>query len=174
MQSDPGAIDAVRAGVLKHLEAKALNPNTGKFSGGNLNKAVEAIGDTKLQLIFGPERAGQIKSFARAAVDATVEPAYSAVNHSNTAPMLLSAIEKSRMVPGVPLLVSDEVKSAAQANAIKKQLADALAARAKPKALPLNPRVQSIVDALVASSAPTSVAVTNQFRNQDKKRAGNQ
>jgi hypothetical protein len=172
LETDPAAIDSIRAGVLQHLESKSVNVNSGQFSGAALNKELDRLGESKLQMIFGPQGSARLKSLARAGLDATYQPAYAAVNNSNTAPMLLSAIEKSRMVPGVPLIVTDEVKSAAQSSNAKKQLTDALAARASSLPVPVNPRIQGLIDALRASLAPTSVAVTNQFRNKNNQRAG--
>lgn len=91
-QMEPGqakqATEAMRGGVLQYLEDAAINPNTGKFSGANFDKALRAIGDKKLTAILGEQMTKQIKNLAEAGVDLTVEPAYSAVNHSNTGGLL--------------------------------------------------------------------------------------
>lgn len=152
-----GAMDALRAGVLQHLEDAAGNPNSTKFSGAALNKAIDQIGDKKLVAVLGPQQAQKLKDLARASLDATYEPPYSAVNHSGTAPMLLSLMQRSRAIPGVPLLVTDEAQKLAAQAGYRNQLAQALAARSQAL-LPQIPQGAQDTATILRSMAATAPA----------------
>jgi hypothetical protein len=163
------AMSAMKGGVLSYLQSKAINPNSGQFSGAALNKAVQEIGDEKLILTLGQTEAAKLKSLAKAALDATYQPAYSAVNNSNTAPMLMSLMQKARAVPGVPLLVTDEAQKIAARAGYEKQLAEALAARSG-KLLPPPKSVAKLAEALRLAAPPSAVAALDQQRKPaDKK-----
>lgn len=134
LDTQPGAVNSLRAGVLQYLEGKAVNPNSGQFSGAALNKAIQQIGPAKLARIFGTDRANELLSLARAAIDATYQPAYSAVNSSNSATALLSFIRRGRQVLGVKVPVfNDAAEQAAARAAYRGQLQDAFAAQSTPR-----------------------------------------
>lgn len=125
------ATDAVKAGVIRYLQDKAINENSGQFLGSKLNDALNDLGDTKLARIFGVKSAQELRDLAKAGVDATYQPAYSAVNNSNTAPMLLSLTRGARALPGVPLIVSEGAEKAAARIGYAGQLKDIRAARSQ-------------------------------------------
>jgi hypothetical protein len=160
------AMNALKAGVLDHLQGKAVLSN-GQFSGTGLDKALTAIGDDKLALVLGKDQLAQLKSLARAAKDATQEPAYAAVNHSNTAPMLMGLANKARYLQTAPVIShSIEVgKKLYTQNKAAGELADALAARAGGK-MSIPPGSNDLAAALAAMGAPASSAVLNQRRQQ--------
>lgn len=163
------ALNAMKGGVLSYLQSKAINPNSGKFSGAALNKAVLEIGDEKLVLTLGQAEATKLKSLARAALDATYEPAYSAVNHAGTAPMLMSLMQKARTIPGIPLLVTDEAQKAAARSGYQGQLADVLAAKAGE--LPQAPQsVARLAEALRLAAPPAAATALNQQRKPPDKK----
>jgi hypothetical protein len=145
-------LGALQAGVLQHLQSKAINPNSGQFSGAALNKAMQEIGDGKLLRVLGADQFKKLQSLAQAGIDATYQPAYSAVNNSNTAPMLLSLTQRARAVPGVPLIVSEEAQKLAAQSGYRKQLTDALAAKAKGQLPEVPPRLRQIGQALAKAS----------------------
>lgn len=151
------AMDALKAGVLQHLEDAATNPNSSRFSGAAFNKAIDAIGEPKLIRILGAEQYKRLQNLARAALDATFEPPYSAVNHSNTAPMLMSLMQKARAVPLVPALVTEEATKIAGRAGYRNQLAEALAARSQAQ-LPRIPQGAQDLAALLRSGAATAPA----------------
>jgi hypothetical protein len=161
--SNKEALDAMQAGVLKHLESKAVNPNSGQFSGAKLSDALREIGDNKLTAILGPEKAAQLKSLAQAGVDATYQPAYSAVNSSNTAPMLLSLTRNVRKIPLMPNIVTDELQRSVEVSGAQKQLANALLAKGEGT-LPQSPQMRRLIEALQSMSAPASVTTLDQRR----------
>lgn len=122
---------SMRAGLLQHIQDEATNPNSGQVSGAALNKTLRQLGDTKLVTVLGPQQTQQLKSLARAALDAGYAPTHSAVNHSNTATALLSLTRRARMIPGMPMIVTDEAQKAAERAAARSQLAQILAARSR-------------------------------------------
>jgi hypothetical protein len=150
----------------------AINPNGGQFSGAALNKALEQIGDAKLIAIFGQEQAQQLRALTRAALDATYQPAHSAVNNSNTAPMLMSMIQRARGVAGVnlPLGVNEAAQSMAARNGYARQLAEAMAARgnAPPPQIPpmLGKSAEELALALRAGAAPATYGFFDQARKR--------
>lgn len=164
----PDAVASIQAGLLQHLEAKAINPNSGQFSGANFNKALIQIGDNKLQMILGPERAKELWNLSRAALDATYQPPYAAVNHSNTAPTLLKASTALRHVPLVGNIITDEAQSSIKAAGARKQLADALLARGEGQ-LPDSPIMQRLASALRQSATPAVVPALDERRRPVKK-----
>lgn len=127
------AIDSLRAGVLQHFENAAVNPNSGQFSGANLNKELVRFGDKKLLALFGSEEAGKLKSLARAGLDATYQPPYSAVNSSNTTPTALSLARRGRQVIGFDVpFVNEAVEQQAARSGYQSQLAKALQSASTP------------------------------------------
>lgn len=162
------AVGAIRGGVMDHLQDAATKQN-GQFSGTALTKAMDAIGDNKLQAVLGADAHGQLRSLARAGTDATYEPAYGAVNHSNTTPMLLSLVKGGRGLIGPNLpLINDTVvgaleKQAGRSDATKK-LADALSASIGKPSGGLSPELQKRLAALLTSgAAPTAATGVNQL-----------
>lgn len=136
------ANDAIKAGVVRHFQDAAINPNSGQFSGAKLNDALNDFGDTKLARLFGVKSAQELRDLAQAGLDATYQPPYSAVNNANTAPMLLSMVRGSRAIPGVPLLVSENAEKAAARIGYGSQLKDIRAARSQA----LQPEVPDILN----------------------------
>lgn len=168
------AINEIRAGVLQHLQDKAINPNSNRFSGAALNRAIKEIGEEKLLRIFGVSQYQQLRNLARAGIDATFDPAYSAVNYSGTAPMLLSLMRRARGTIGVPLPGVNEVaERGLERMAARSQLANVMAARA-PGELPQVPvSLQQLAARLPAASSPAVVAMLDAARKKSEKRAGN-
>lgn len=162
------ALDALRGGVLTHLQAKAINPNSGQFSGAMLNRAIREIGEEKLHMILGADFA-KLQSLARASLDATYQPAYSAVNNSNTAPMLMSLMQRARTVPGVPLIVTDEAQRLAAQSGYQSQLADALAASPRTQ-VPLLPRAREVGQVLSQHSVGPGAVLGQSVLDQSRKK----
>lgn len=156
------ATDAIKAGVIRHLQDEAINKNSGKFSGSKLNDALSDIGDEKLARIFGMKDAEGLRNLARAGVDATYEPPYSAVNHSNTTPMLLSLTRGARSIPGVPLLVSEEAQKNAARLGYASQLKDIRAAQSQAPQAEVPDILKQIAGLLPRSAGPIGAGVASQ------------
>lgn len=171
------ALGAMRSGLMQHLESKAINPNSGQFSGANLNKELTRIGSDKLNTVLGKEMADRVKSLARAGLDATYQPAYSAVNNSNTAPMLMSLLEKGRAITGVnlPLGLNDTAVKIAARSGYNSQLSSALAAKPVGQLPPLSPIADEVIGVAQQSASPISVLLLDQLRKQaDERRKKNE
>jgi hypothetical protein len=161
------AMNALRAGVLQHLEDAAGNPNSGKFSGAAFNKAIDEVGAAKLVRILGAEQFQKLQNLSRAALDATHEPPYSAVNHSNSGTTLLSFLRGVRGTVGIPLPGANEVSEQAVAQSMyRRQLAEALAARSRAQLPAISPRAIATADALRAGAAVAPIAGANQKRRK--------
>lgn len=165
------ALDSLQAGVLQHLEGKAINPNSGQFSGAAFNKALIEIGQPKLVAVFGEDRARELWSLSRAALDATYQPPYAAVNHANTAPMLLNATTNLRKIPVVGGLVTDEAQAAIKAHGAKSQLANALLAKGDAPPIPESPQLRRLIQALQSVAPPSAATAVNERRKPANKRA---
>ena len=85
----PGAQPAVRDAILTHLKSAALggggSDEFGNFSQSNFRKALNDIGDDKLNLFFTPDEVAQLHNTERAAGSMIFQPRGSAVNNANTA-----------------------------------------------------------------------------------------
>jgi hypothetical protein len=138
-----------------------------------LNRAMREIGDDKLIRILGIDQYRQLQNLSRAALDATYQPAYTAVNHSNTAPMLLSLLRGARAVPGVPLIVTDNAEKMAARAGYANQLREALAARARGELPQIPPSAQNMAQSLAAMSTPSVNAALNQRRKAPNREARN-
>jgi hypothetical protein len=158
-------MDSLRAGLMQHLQDKAINPNSGQFSGAKLSTAMRDLGDTKLVTVLGGQTTQKLKKLARAGLDATYQPAYAAVNHSNTAPMLMSLIQKGRAIPGVPLIVNENAEKLAARSGYQSQLADILAARSGQAKGGSAERLQTLAKILSGAGPGVSNAALNQARN---------
>lgn len=157
------SINSLRAGVLQHLQDKAINVNSGKFSGDELNKAIKRIGETKLIRVLGPTQYQDLQNFARAALDATFEPPYSAVNHSGSGSLLLSMMRKARGVIGIPLPGLNEVaETGLQRMSAKSQLADALGAGVSREMPKLSDGARDLIRIFSQTGTPAGVAALNQ------------
>jgi len=79
---------ALQMQALEYLKSKALggaSDEIGTFSQAAFNKALNSIGNVKLNALFGPQQAAQLRQIGRVAANVQAEPAGAAVNHSNTA-----------------------------------------------------------------------------------------
>lgn len=157
------ARDELGAGLLKYLESKSVNPNSGQFSGAGLNKAVKDIGEGKIEAVLGKQGLDEIKSLARAGLDATYQPPYSAVNSSNTAPFLLAMTQRARTIPGVPLLVNENLEKAAARVGYGSQLKQVMAAKSRDALPQFNYRL-----GMIRGGAP---AAANAVLDQERKKA---
>jgi hypothetical protein len=167
-QQSADTLNALRGGMMEHFQ-DAVSKNNGQFSGASLNKVMDDVGDNKIKMLLGPDAHAQLRSLGRAAADSTYEPAYGAVNHSNTAPMLLSLVKSGRGLIGPNLpFINDTVvnaleKSAARGDATSK-LTDALKASIGTPKGGLSPELQQrLVRLLSAGAAPAAAGGVNQM-----------
>lgn len=93
----------VRAGVLDWIKGQSINGfgDAAKFSQNGLNKALNTIGDRKLDLIFAGDRQAldALRSLARASSAAQSVPVASGVNYSGSGTAILDAMDKMARLP---------------------------------------------------------------------------
>jgi hypothetical protein len=162
------ATNSLKAGVLDYLQEKSVNPNSGQFSGAKMNDAIRNVGEGKLQKLLGDKGLAELKSLARAGLDATYQPPYAAVNHSNTAPTLLAMTQKARAIPGVPLIVNENVEKLAGRAGYRKQLGDVLSARSQQPLPQLDPRIQSMIRMIQRAGVPAASAGSNKALDEKR------
>ncbi|MEX3972262.1 glucosaminidase domain-containing protein [Paraburkholderia caribensis] len=148
---DQGA--ALRAQVADYLKSKALNgasDEVGNFSQSAFNKALNSLGDAKLQAIFGPEQAARLRQIGRVAANIQSQPAGSAVNNSNTAAAVMNLLSqmsgKVGSLPGINL-----ARNSLDQFLNERAAAQALAARVQAQA---NPGVSGSLNGLLPLASP--------------------
>jgi hypothetical protein len=103
VNDNSGVKDIVKGQIADYLKSKALNgaaDEVGKFSQSGYNKALNQIGDRKLEMFFNKDEINQFKAIGKVASYEQVQPIGSAVNNSNTAGATLgSMLDKLSKVP---------------------------------------------------------------------------
>lgn len=102
LKSQPDAMQSAKEQIMYHLKQKALSGNAdevGNFSPSAYNKALNAIGDTKLKLFFTKDEFNMIKAVGRVSSYEKFQPTGSAVNNSNSASAFASVLEKIAASP---------------------------------------------------------------------------
>jgi len=114
-QVGPRGLAPIKDAILAHLKSKALNgaaDEVGKFSQSAFNKAMSAIGDRKLSILFTPEEIAALQNNGRVAALMQSQPVGSAVNNSNSGAMLLGrGLDFLNHVPVVGPMVGPALKN---------------------------------------------------------------
>ncbi len=159
---DQGA--ALRAQVVDHLKQKALNgasDEIGTFSQSGYNKALNSLGDAKLNAIFEPDQVAQLKQIGRVAANLQAQPAGAAVNNSNTAAAMMNLLDKvSGKMGFIPFVTTG--KNSVKQFFDERYVKNALAATINPQA---NPWVSGSLNPLLPLAAPLGGAVAGQSRH---------
>lgn len=90
---NPQAVNDIKQQTLEFITRKSINPN-GQFSPSGMKKALDAVGDRQLEIIFGTEQAAKIKDIGLAGHYLVSQPAHSYVNNSNTSSGLMNHFSK--------------------------------------------------------------------------------
>jgi hypothetical protein len=153
----PDQGNQLRSQMLDYLKSKALNgasDEIGTFSQAGFNKALNSVGDAKLQAIFGPDMAGQLRQIGRVAANIQAQPAGSAVNNSNTGAAVMNLLSQmSGKVGGFPGV--NIVRNSVNQFLDERTVANALAARINPQA---NAGVSGSLNSLLPLAAPAGGA----------------
>lgn len=125
-QLKPDARNEVRAAVLDWIKSKAVNgvEDTAKFTQAGYNKALEAIGERKLKLIFAGNKSAmeQLQALRRVSAYVQNPPVASGVNYSNSATTGIDFIDQVSRLPGLHLIsgkVGDMLRTAEASNAAR-------------------------------------------------------
>jgi hypothetical protein len=122
--------DNIRRRTMEWMGEEAKGQQ-GAISGSNFNKALDQLGEDRLQSLFSAEERTMIERFRKALESATVEPFGSAPNRSNTAPAFASLMRSLAVGKGTPWINSVWVRpleSAAEERTKGQLLATALKA----------------------------------------------
>lgn len=148
--TNPQAVADIQQEVVKDITEKAIKAN-GQFSPAGMKRALDALGDRKLNILFSPDQVKRLKNIREAGHYAVTQPAHAAVNNSNTASGLMnyfgniiSAIDGvGRRIPFVSNVVTGPLKQAAQHNQASSALNSSIAStsQADEAALPLIDRL---------------------------------
>jgi hypothetical protein len=109
VRNSPDAQAAIREQIAAYLKTQAkagAADEIANFSQSGYNKALNNIGDRKLNLFFPKEQVEQLKALGRVASYEQVQPAGTAVNNSNTAAGLAGMIDRiagSSLLGKIPL-----------------------------------------------------------------------
>ena len=88
---EPKDWSTLQAGIENKIYDRAYK--SGAFRQASYNSAIESIGQHRLELIFGPEKAQQLIAFGQTARDIIHYPPLHAINTSNTAPETASLLK---------------------------------------------------------------------------------
>lgn len=102
---DPTSIYNIKQQTLQHISDKAINQN-GQFSPAGMKRALDSIGDRRLNILFAPKEVAHIKDIGMAGQYLVTQPAHSYVNNSNTSAALMNFLGGIINKPGVRVLLS--------------------------------------------------------------------
>lgn len=102
---NPQSVANIKGQVIKHISEKAINQN-GQFSPAGMKRALDAIGDRRLNTLFTPDEVARIKDIGMAGQYLVTQPAHSYVNNSNTSAALMNFLGGIINKPGVRVLLS--------------------------------------------------------------------
>lgn len=102
---DPTSIYNIKQQTLQYISDRAINQN-GQFSPAGMKRALDSIGDRRLNILFAPEEVARIKDIGMAGQYLVTQPAHSYVNNSNTSAALMNFLGGIINKPGVRVLLS--------------------------------------------------------------------
>lgn len=102
---NPQSVADIKGQVIKHISEKAINQN-GQFSPAGMKRALDAIGDRRLNTLFTPSEVARIKDIGMAGQYLVTQPAHSYVNNSNTSAALMNFLGGIINKPGIRVFLS--------------------------------------------------------------------
>lgn len=161
LSGDPAAWNNLRSQTVQWLTDKATlgKGSDGAFSGLQLRKALDSIGDHRLRGLFSAEEIAQIKTLSKAASAATETPAFTRAGiGSNTAEKLANLLQMGANIPYLKQIVVDPLKTGVQ----HVQVQNSLAGKTPPPSVPpyVSEQAQKALSArLGRASVPLSVLI---------------
>lgn len=102
---DPTSIYNIKQQTLQYISDKAINQN-GQFSPAGMKRALDSIGDRRLNILFAPKEVAHIKDIGMAGQYLVTQPAHSYVNNSNTSAALMNFLGGIINRPGFRVALS--------------------------------------------------------------------
>lgn len=131
-QVDPTSVYNIKQQTLQYISDKAINQN-GQFSPAGMKRALDSIGDRRLNILFAPKEVARIKDIGMAGHYLVTQPAHSYVNNSNTSAALMNFFGGLINKPGVRVLLSP-LKDVADSVKVSRSLKGSVAGEAVPAA----------------------------------------
>ncbi len=148
--TNPQAVADIQQEVIKDISAKAVNAN-GQFSPAGMKRALDALGDRKLNILFSPDQVKRLKNIREAGHYAVTQPAHSYVNNSNSSSGLMNHLGNiissidgvGKRIPWVTNAVTGPIKQAVNHNQASSAINSSIAGTSQvdEAALPLIDRL---------------------------------
>lgn len=110
---NPQSVNDIKQQVIEYISNQAINSN-GQFSPAGMKRALDKIGDRRLETMFDPKEVSRLKDIGMAGHFLVSQPPHSYVNNSNTGSALANFLIGRLNLPGVRILaspVNDIIKS---------------------------------------------------------------
>jgi ribosome maturation factor RimP len=165
----PDALDSVKKNVLANiLESAAPGAARGndaaKFSQAGYRKALDAIGDRKLEILFGKEGTQQLRNIEKVSQWIQSQPAGSAVNNSNSAAAVMNLLSKVGGAPGINI-ARDSIQKFSQERAANNALKAAIPSVENVPTEEINVLRRFVMPAATSGSVTATSALRPERRN---------
>ncbi|ENV46057.1 hypothetical protein P255_01417 [Acinetobacter brisouii CIP 110357] len=110
---NPQSVNDIKQQVIEYISNQAINSN-GQFSPAGMKRALDKIGDRRLETMFDPKEVSRLRDIGMAGHFLVSQPPHSYVNNSNTGSALANFLIGRLNLPGVRILaspVNDIIKS---------------------------------------------------------------
>lgn len=148
--TNPQAVADIQQEVIKDITEKSIKAN-GQFSPAGMKRALDALGDRKLNILFNPDQVKRLKNIREAGHYAVTQPAHSYVNNSNSSSGLMNHLGNiissidgvGKRIPWVTNAVTGPIKQAVNHNQASSAINSSIAgtSQADEAALPLIDRL---------------------------------
>lgn len=102
---NPQSVANIKQQVVEYISGRAINQN-GQFSPAGMKRALDAIGDRRLNTMFSADEVKNLKDIGSAGQYLVTQPPHSYVNNSNTAAALTNYLGGIINRPGVRMLLA--------------------------------------------------------------------
>lgn len=159
--TNPQAVADIQQEVIKDITDKAIKAN-GQFSPAGMKRALDALGDRKLNILFNPDQVKRLKNIREAGHYAVTQPAHSYVNNSNSSSGLMNHLGNiissidgvGKRIPWVTNAVTGPIKQAVNHNQASSALkGGSIAGSALPPTMIDNKVVENLIKLGVISGA---------------------
>lgn len=127
---NPQVLDDIRGLVAEYIHKTATSSKSGQPSPVQMSRALERLGDRRLNILFNPDEVARLKDIEKAMDFMITQPAHSYVNNSNTTSSAINFLMNFIKAPGVRVALSP-IKDVADAWGAKKAMQASVASDSK-------------------------------------------
>lgn len=127
---NPQVVDDIRGQVAEYIYKKATSSKSGQPSPVQMSRALERLGDRRLNILFNKDEVARLKDIEKAMDFMITQPAHSYVNNSNTVSSAVNFLANFIKTPGVRMVLSP-VKDVVDSMAVKKAMKSSVASDTK-------------------------------------------